>query len=173
MFVPAVAVGAVGVPVRAGDTRLAFKSNADCCAVDIGLFRSEVLSTLLRPTSAFTKVTTPVFPATESTAPAYDGNWDEEILPSDPSVATPLATPFSLEAIRLVLSTALTVIFAEPSNDTPLIVRAVASLVAVAALPSASPVILAGSLLFASSFRILLAVAVVTTSDDNTASVIP
>lgn len=42
---------------------------------------------------------------------------------SAPSGATPLAAPFSDEAIRDVLSTALIVMFAPPSNETPLIVR--------------------------------------------------
>jgi hypothetical protein len=46
-----------------------FVSKAVCVAVDIGLFVSDVLSTLFKPTSDLVKVITPVFPATESTAP--------------------------------------------------------------------------------------------------------
>ena len=55
------------VPVNVGEARLAFKSNAVCVAVDIGLFASLVLSTFPSPTSPLTKVTTPVLPATEVT----------------------------------------------------------------------------------------------------------
>ena len=42
------------VPVNVGDARFAFKSNAVCCVVLTGLFASEVLSTLPRPTSPLT-----------------------------------------------------------------------------------------------------------------------
>jgi hypothetical protein len=40
---------------------------AVCVAVETGLFASLVLSTLLNPTSALTKVTAPVLAATEVT----------------------------------------------------------------------------------------------------------
>ena len=65
-FVLAEAVGAEGVPVKVGEARsafkfkeastlliLAFKSNADWVAVEIGLLASEVLSTFPRPTILF------------------------------------------------------------------------------------------------------------------------
>ena len=52
-FVLAAAVGAIGVPVKVGEAKVAFKSNADWVAVEIGLLRSEVLSTLPRPTILF------------------------------------------------------------------------------------------------------------------------
>ena len=57
------------VPVKVGEARLAFRSRALCWDVDTGLLASEVLSTDPSPTSALTSVTTPVFPATLSTAP--------------------------------------------------------------------------------------------------------
>ena len=44
------AVGATGTPVNVGDANAAFKSNAVCVALEIGLFTSDVLSTLVRPT---------------------------------------------------------------------------------------------------------------------------
>ena len=50
VFVPAVAVGAAGVPVNVGEAKGDFKSNAVWVAVLIGLFASEVLLTLPRPT---------------------------------------------------------------------------------------------------------------------------
>ncbi len=53
-MVPAVAVGAAGVPVNVGDAKGDFKSKAVCVAVLIGLFASVVLSTFARPTSPFT-----------------------------------------------------------------------------------------------------------------------
>jgi hypothetical protein len=49
VLVPAAAVGAVGVPVSAGEAKLALRSSAVWVAVLIGLFRSEVLSTLPSP----------------------------------------------------------------------------------------------------------------------------
>ena len=49
-MVPAVAVGAKGVPVKVGEAILAFKSKAVCCSVDTGLSASEVLFTLPKPT---------------------------------------------------------------------------------------------------------------------------
>lgn len=39
------AVGALGIPVRLGEASGAFKSNAACVAVEIGLLKSDVLST--------------------------------------------------------------------------------------------------------------------------------
>ena len=39
------AVGALGIPVKLGEAKGAFKSNAACVAVEIGLFKSVVLST--------------------------------------------------------------------------------------------------------------------------------
>ena len=45
VFVANAAVGAVGIPVRLGEAKGAFKSNAVCVAVEIGLFKSVVLST--------------------------------------------------------------------------------------------------------------------------------
>jgi len=50
VFVPLVAVGALGVPVRRAFARGAFKSNAACAAVEMGLAVSEVLFTLPKPT---------------------------------------------------------------------------------------------------------------------------
>ena len=44
------AVGAVGVPVSAGDARGAFRSKAVWVALDTGLLASDVLSTFPRPT---------------------------------------------------------------------------------------------------------------------------
>ena len=67
VFVPTVAVGAAGVPVRVGDARLALRLSAVCCAVETGLLASDVLSTLPRPTSPLTRVTSPVLLATEVT----------------------------------------------------------------------------------------------------------
>ena len=52
VFVPVVGVGADGIPVNVGDAKLDFKSRALCCAVLTGLFASEVLSALPRPTIA-------------------------------------------------------------------------------------------------------------------------
>ena len=43
------------VPVNVGDAVFAFKFKASCVAVEIGLPRSVVLSTLLNPISDFTK----------------------------------------------------------------------------------------------------------------------
>ena len=54
LFVPDVAVGAVGVPVRDGDASGAFAFKAVCVALEMGLFASLVLSTLPKPTSDFT-----------------------------------------------------------------------------------------------------------------------
>ena len=49
------------VPVNEGLFRFAFKSNADCVAVETGLFKSEVLSTFDNPTIDFVRpVTVPV-----------------------------------------------------------------------------------------------------------------
>ena len=42
----------VNVPVNVGDAKGAFKSSADCVAVDIGFNKSVVLSTLDNPTIA-------------------------------------------------------------------------------------------------------------------------
>jgi hypothetical protein len=42
----------VGVPVKDGDAKLAFRSSAVCVAVDTGLEASLVLSTLPKPTIA-------------------------------------------------------------------------------------------------------------------------
>ena len=50
MVVPAAAVGAAGIPVNVGETIGAFKSSAVCCAVEIGLLASLVLSTFPKPT---------------------------------------------------------------------------------------------------------------------------
>ena len=47
LLVPSAGVGAVGIPVKVGDAKFAFKSNADCVAVLIGLFKSLVLSTFV------------------------------------------------------------------------------------------------------------------------------
>ena len=44
-------LGRTTVPVNVGLARFAFKSRADCVAVDTGLFKSEVLSTSPKPTS--------------------------------------------------------------------------------------------------------------------------
>ncbi len=55
VFVPLVAVGAVGTPVNAGLANGAFRSNAVWVAPDTGLFASEVLSTLPKPTSVLLK----------------------------------------------------------------------------------------------------------------------
>ena len=51
---PAVERGVVTVPVNVGDASGALRSSAVCAAVETGLSASEVLSTLLKPTSAFT-----------------------------------------------------------------------------------------------------------------------
>ena len=57
----AVCVGAVGLPVRAGEANGASKFNAAWVAVDIGLLASEVLLTLPRPTiAAVMPLTVPV-----------------------------------------------------------------------------------------------------------------
>jgi hypothetical protein len=50
------AVGAVGVPVRAGEARLALRERAEVSAVEIGLLRSEVLSTLASHTAVLSRV---------------------------------------------------------------------------------------------------------------------
>ena len=56
-----VCVGAVGLPVNDGESKLAFKSKAVCVAVETGLFASDVLSTLPSPTIPFdTPLTVPV-----------------------------------------------------------------------------------------------------------------
>ena len=47
VVVPSAGVGAVGIPVKAGDAKFAFKSNAVCVAVLIGLSKSVVLSTFV------------------------------------------------------------------------------------------------------------------------------
>ena len=47
---PIVPVGNVGVPVNVGETKLAFKSNAACVAVETILSASEVFVTLPKPT---------------------------------------------------------------------------------------------------------------------------
>jgi hypothetical protein len=49
-----VPVGKLGVPVKVGDAKGAFKSKAVCVAVEIGLFTSDVLSTFPNPTSPLT-----------------------------------------------------------------------------------------------------------------------
>ena len=49
-----VPVGKLGVPLKAGDAKGAFKSKAVCVAVEIGLFTSDVLSTFPNPTSPLT-----------------------------------------------------------------------------------------------------------------------
>ena len=48
-------VGAVGSPVNIGEARLALRARAVVSAVEIGLLRSEVLSTLARPTLDFAR----------------------------------------------------------------------------------------------------------------------
>ena len=48
-----VAVIPATVPVNVGEANDAFKFNADCVAVETGLFKSEVLSTSPKPTIAF------------------------------------------------------------------------------------------------------------------------
>ena len=50
VLVPTDAVGAVGMPVRDGLASDAFKSNAVCVAVEMGLSASDVLFTLPKPT---------------------------------------------------------------------------------------------------------------------------
>ena len=61
VFVFSAAVGAVGVPVNAGEASGALKSSAVCVAVETGLLASEVLSTLPSPTCvAVTPETVPV-----------------------------------------------------------------------------------------------------------------
>ena len=50
-----VPLGRVTVPVKVGEARFALRSRAVCWAVDTGLFASEVLSTLARPTSPLTR----------------------------------------------------------------------------------------------------------------------
>ena len=50
-FPESVRLTAVASPVSAGDCKGAFKSNADNAASETGLFASEVLSTLDKPTS--------------------------------------------------------------------------------------------------------------------------
>ena len=52
VFVPVAGVGADGIPVNVGDAKFDFKSRAVCCAVETGLFTSEVLSALSSPTIA-------------------------------------------------------------------------------------------------------------------------
>jgi hypothetical protein len=54
-------IGAVAVPVNVGDARLAFNPRAVVVAVETGLLRSVVLSTLPRPTiDAVIPLTVPV-----------------------------------------------------------------------------------------------------------------
>ena len=61
VLVPADAVGAVGMPVRDGLARDAFKSKAVCVAVEMGLSASDVLFTLPKPTMvAVMPLTVPV-----------------------------------------------------------------------------------------------------------------
>ena len=56
-----VVLGNTTVPVKVGPERGAFRSKADCVAVETGLLVSEVLSTLPRPTMLFvTPDTVPV-----------------------------------------------------------------------------------------------------------------
>ena len=54
-IIPEVTVpaGSVTVPVNVGDSSGAFRSSADCVAVEIGLFASDVLLTFESPTSDF------------------------------------------------------------------------------------------------------------------------
>ena len=55
------AVTPLTVPVNVGEARGAFKSSADCCAVETGLLASLVLATLPSPTiEAVTPLTVPV-----------------------------------------------------------------------------------------------------------------
>src|SRR5262245_46981525 len=49
---PAVGVGAVGLPVKAGEAIFALSAMAVACAVESGLLASLVLSTLPNPTAA-------------------------------------------------------------------------------------------------------------------------
>jgi hypothetical protein len=53
VLIPAVAVGANGVPVKVGESKGAFRPNAVWAAVETGLFASLVLSTSERPTIVF------------------------------------------------------------------------------------------------------------------------
>jgi hypothetical protein len=53
VLVAAFAVGAVGVPVSAGEAKFALRSSAVCCTVETGLAVSAVLSTEPRPTIVF------------------------------------------------------------------------------------------------------------------------
>ena len=52
--IPVVPVGKLGVPVKVGEAKGAFKSKAVCAALEIGLLKSDVLSTFPNPTSPFT-----------------------------------------------------------------------------------------------------------------------
>ena len=62
VLVPAPAVGAVGVPVRAGEARSALRLSAVCCAVLTGLPASVVLSTLANPTAVLSSVAQTLVP---------------------------------------------------------------------------------------------------------------
>ena len=56
-----VPAGSLTVPVNVGDASGAFKANAACCAVETGLPKSDVLSTLPSPTiAAVIPLTVPV-----------------------------------------------------------------------------------------------------------------
>ena len=101
---PVVPVGKTGNPVKVGETKFAFKSNAACCNVLTGLFKSVVLFTfpnpkldnaavaLLAPVPPFSSATTPdtlvAFPVT---------------LPIKLPVTTPVTLPVTLP-VRLPMN---------------------------------------------------------------------
>ncbi|GHT87548.1 hypothetical protein FACS189474_0600 [Bacteroidia bacterium] len=80
----ATAVGAVGVPLKPGETKLDFAFNAVCVAVDTGLFTSDVLSTLLKPKEALVGRFTLIVPSARTVTPV------------------PIFTPPSAEAVAAV-----------------------------------------------------------------------
>ena len=68
---PIVPVGNTGKPVKVGDTKFAFKSNAVCCAVLTGLLTSDVLFIFPKPRldKAAVALFAPVPPLAMATTP--------------------------------------------------------------------------------------------------------
>ena len=89
---PVVPVGKTTSPVKVGDSKFAFKSSAVCCAVLIGLFKSEVLSILPSPKFVLAEVAefAPVPPLASATIP--------ETLVALP-VSVPIILPVTLPVI--------------------------------------------------------------------------
>ena len=93
-MVPAVAVGAKGVPVKVGEAIFAFKFKAVCCAVDTGLSASAVLVIFPKPTMDA------VIP---ETVPVKVGESDKTKLPVPVSSVTAVAIFEEVNEPKLVV----------------------------------------------------------------------